>query len=411
MGIRADLAVVGAGVVGLGVALAAHRRGLRVVVIDRDASPQGASVRNFGHLCLTAQSGLARRLAITARPIWLELARDAGIPVAESGTLVAARADDEFAVLEQFAAARADEREHERAGGLASLGDGAEVRLLTADEAAERMPVPASSLVGGAFLPHDLQTDPRIAAPLLRRHLESLGVEFRLRTLVSAVAPGRVETSRGPIEADAVVVATNHDLDQLFPGVAERADVVRCALDMLRIRAELPTPLAAPLFTAWSLVRYAAWADLPATGALRERLHAEHPALAALDPNLMFTPQADGTLLAGDTHMRGASVSPFQAEAAFDAMLDATAELFGAARPTVVERWQGVYASGPDEFLVEETAPGVHLAAVTTGIGMTTGLGLGDHLVAAIADGTTTSGETSVFAPLPSASRPKGEPA
>ena len=37
-----DLAVVGAGIVGLAHALAGARRGLRVVVIDRDARANGA---------------------------------------------------------------------------------------------------------------------------------------------------------------------------------------------------------------------------------------------------------------------------------------------------------------------------------------------------------------------------------
>ena len=45
---RFDLAVVGAGIVGLATALAGARRGLRTVVVDRDPRASGASVRNFG---------------------------------------------------------------------------------------------------------------------------------------------------------------------------------------------------------------------------------------------------------------------------------------------------------------------------------------------------------------------------
>ncbi len=45
---RHNLAVVGAGILGLAHALAAVRLGKRVVVIDRDARANGASVRNFG---------------------------------------------------------------------------------------------------------------------------------------------------------------------------------------------------------------------------------------------------------------------------------------------------------------------------------------------------------------------------
>lgn len=369
-----DVAVVGSGIIGLGAALAAHRRGQRVVVIERGSEAVGASVRNFGHLCFTPQAGLAREFALASRELWLGLARDAGVWLRESGTLVAARRDDELAVLQEFAAVR---------GGV-------EVELLSAAEANERMPLAPGSAVGGAFLPRDLQANPRQAIGALAAYLEREGVEFRRRTAVGAVRPGRVETSRGPIDAGRVVVAVNHDIDLLYPEVAERVGIVRCALDMLRISTELRMPLAAPLLTGWSLVRYGAFSATPAAVALRERLHAESPALAALDLNQMYTQLPDASLIVGDTHVRGVGVAPFQAEFAFESLLEVTRELFGLEQLRVVERWQGVYASGPNDFLIEEVEPGVHLASATTGIGMTTGLGLADHVVGAFEPATTT---------------------
>ena len=50
---------------------------------------------------------------------------------------------------------------------------------------------------------------------------------------------------------------------------------------------------------------------------------------------------------------------------------------------TVRQRWLGEYASAPAPFLVTETAPGVTAVAVTSGIGMTTALGLTEELVRA----------------------------
>ena len=59
-----DLAVVGAGILGLAHALAAVRRGLKVVVLDRDMAAAGASVRNFGLVVVSGQEpGEARRRA------------------------------------------------------------------------------------------------------------------------------------------------------------------------------------------------------------------------------------------------------------------------------------------------------------------------------------------------------------
>lgn len=356
----ADLVVVGAGIVGLGAAYAGIRRGLRVIVIDRTETPVGASIRNFGHLCIGAQSGRAREFADASRDIWLRLASDAGFWLRESGTLVAARSDDELEILEH-----------------ASADD--DVRMLDADELLSRAPLRRGMVRGGALIEPDLQTNPREAIGAIVAHLLSLGVEFRFRTAVTAVAASHVETTRGAIGAGAVIVAANHDIDQLLPELAERAGVVRCALDMMRVAAPLPHALDAPLLTGWSLVRYGRFEASPATARLRERLRNERPDLAALDLNQMYTQLPDGSLIIGDSHARGIQPGPFQSEAAFDAFLNEMRGLFDTARIEVLERWQGIYASGPSEFLIEEPEPGLHVIAATTGIGMTTGLGLAEH--------------------------------
>ncbi len=100
-----DLAIVGAGICGLAHALAAVRRGKRVVVIDRDAQANGASVRNFGFVTVTGQqAGDCWRRAMRSRDIWAEVAREAGIDSPQQGLLMIARRPEALAVLEQFAA-------------------------------------------------------------------------------------------------------------------------------------------------------------------------------------------------------------------------------------------------------------------------------------------------------------------
>lgn len=365
MGRHYDLAVVGAGIVGLGHAVAALRRGLTVAVVDRAATVSGASIRNFGHIGITGQDGEARAYAELARELWLTLAPEAGFWLRESGAVVVARADDELAVLEEF---------RERRGGH-------DVRILTPAEVRERVPVADGVAIGGALLPADLQVDPREAAAAIVRWLDAHGVDFFWQTTVTGVESGLVHTTRGRVSADAVVVAVNHDVDQLFPGIAEAHGIQRCALDMLLVEAPLDHPLAAPLLTGWSLVRYAGFARTPSAPALRERLAAGQPALAALELNQLYAQRPDGTLLVGDTHTYGAEASPFQQEEAFAVLLEQTRELFGVAELRVRERWQGVYASAPDEFLVAAPAVAVRVVSVTTGIGMTTGLGLADRVV------------------------------
>ncbi|WP_396903124.1 TIGR03364 family FAD-dependent oxidoreductase [Mycolicibacterium sp.] len=356
-----DVVVVGAGIVGLAHAYHAHQRGLTVAVVDHADGVVGASVQNFGHACITAQSGVARDYARNGRRHWLDLSRKAGFWSSESGTFCVARHDDELAVMDEFAATREED----------------EVRLLSRDQILEQIPVVASGVTGGMYLPNDLQVDPRAAAPSIARWLAREGVDFHWRTAAVGFDPGTVHTSRGPLHAGTTFVTVNCDVDRLFPTLAERDGLLRCRLHMLRARLPLAFALPAPLFTGWSLLRYSEFEGLPSTAAVAERLRAEHPDYIAIDLHQMYTPQPDGSLLIGDTHYRDISAPPFQSEEGFEVLVREARKLFGVTDIEVSERWQGVYTSAPDqEFLIEQPIEGAHVVTVTTGIGMTTSMGL-----------------------------------
>src|SRR5581483_6709305 len=113
---EADIAVVGAGIVGLAYAYAAARRGHRVVLFDRSERAVGASIRNFG---LVWPVGVAltplHDRALRSRATWLELAPRAGFWHEPAGSLFLAYLPEEEAVLREFAAA---------AGGVELLAPG-----------------------------------------------------------------------------------------------------------------------------------------------------------------------------------------------------------------------------------------------------------------------------------------------
>ena len=97
---RFDLAVVGAGILGLATAWAAARQGLRVVLVDRDARANGASVRNFGFVSVSGQCRASMwERARRTREVWSEVSAAAGIPIVQTGLWVTARRPESVAVL------------------------------------------------------------------------------------------------------------------------------------------------------------------------------------------------------------------------------------------------------------------------------------------------------------------------
>lgn len=357
----ADLVVVGAGIVGLAHAYHAVRKGLRVVVLDRDARAVGASIRNFGHCCITVQSGDALRYAESGRQHWLAAASAARFWAREAGTLVVARHDDEWAVLQDLAVARGAQSVH-----------------LLDPPAVQRL-APVRQPIGGALLPGDLRVDPRAAVPALAAYLADQGVEFHWSTTVHGVNDGVVRTNRGFFEARDVVVAVNHDVDRLFPGLG--ASVKRCSLHMLQIRPHRDVTIEPAVLTGHSMLRYAGFAVSPRLADVQARIARDEPDAVAAGLNLMFTQRPDGDLVIGDTHSYDEVPDVFAAESWDALIINKIRELLDLGDFDVRYRWQGVYASATDPFLVAQPSPGVHVVSVTSGIGMTTSFGLAADIV------------------------------
>ena len=366
-----DIAIVGAGIVGLAHALAAARLGLRVVVVDRDAQANGASIRNFGFVTVTGQAqGQVWRRARRSRDVWVELEAAAKIPIVQRGLAMVARRPEARAVLEAFL--RTDMAEG------CSLVEGAAAGLRLCG-------MRPAKLEAVLFSEIDVRVESRTAIPALTAWLaERHGVVFRCGVAVRGVAPGRLDTAAGTIRAETIVVCSGDDLATLFPEVLAAAGVSRCRLQMLRL-ASPGYRLPATVMSDLSLVRYLGYAALPQAEALHARLRREQPQHLAHGVHLIAAQSEDGSLVVGDSHHYAPTPDPFAPAAVEALILDEFAAVFGA-RPPVLERWTGTYATGPGHSLVATPDEGVRLVVVTSGTGASTGFALAEEVVGGLID-------------------------
>jgi FAD dependent oxidoreductase TIGR03364 len=361
---RYDLAVVGAGILGLAHALAAARQGLRVVVVERDARAVGASIRNFGFVTVTGQqAGTVWRRARRARDIWAEVAPQAGIAVIHRGLMLAVRRPEAEAVLDEFMATE--------------MGEGCRV-LRGAD-------IPDLFAAGTRAVlesPHELRVEPRTAIPALAAWLAAAhGVRFLWGTAVRGVEPGAVDTSAGRIAATRIVVCPGTDLATLFPDAIARRGTTLCKLHMLRL-ADPGFAFPAAVMSDLGLARYLGYAEAPSLPALRARLQAEQAPHLANGIHLIAVQSADGSLVVGDSHHYGPAHDPFQPDEVDALILDEFAAVLRAPPSRITERWIGIYPSGRDPAFVETAMPGVQLAMVTSGTGMSTAFAIAEETLA-----------------------------
>lgn len=366
-----DLAVVGAGILGLAHALVAARAGLRVVVLERDLRANGASIRNFGFVTVTGQErGEIWRLARRSRDVWAEVAPAAGIRIEQRGLHVAARSKEALAVIEAFLATE--------------MGEGC--GLVSAQALRDATGLGGEECVGALYSPHELRVESREAIPLLARWLAEVhGVTFMTGAAVFEASPPLLATSRGGVAAGAVVVCPGDDFTTLYPERLADRGLRRCRLSMLRL-ADPGFRLPTALMSDFGLVRYRGYGALPEAGALEARLREAHPRAFENGVHLIVAQGADGSLIVGDSHHYGDLPEPFAPASAEAEILDEYARATGLAAPEVRERWTGTYAvPAPEDgrnFLIDEPEPGVRLAIVTSGTGASTGFAIAERVLA-----------------------------
>lgn len=366
-----DVAIVGAGIVGLAHAWMAARRGLRVVVFERSQRAIGASIRNFGMIWPIGQpAGEPLSIALRSRALWLELAEAAGLWLNPCGSIHLARHADELAVLEEFCSASA-ESEHS-------------VQMMTRDDVLRRAPAArADGLLGGMWSDTELCVNSRDVISRLPDWLSrSFGVEFRFQSLVTSVESGRVTTSHGQsVACERSVICSGSDVQTLFPVVLDESGLRLCKLQMLKTA---PQPggwrIGPHLAGGLTLRHYSSFASCPSHAVFRQRIANEKPELDRFGIHVMASQNNSGEVILGDSHEYDDEMTPFDSSEIESLMLRELRELIVLQNWQIAERWHGVYAKHPDRLIFEsEPEPGVHIAVGPGGAGMTLSFGLADR--------------------------------
>jgi glycine oxidase len=265
------VAVIGGGVIGLGIAWRLAQRGAAVTVFDKGVVGRGASHAAAGMLaaCAEAEPGEEALVALgrQSQALWpafaaeLEQASGTAVELRQEGTLlIALTADDQARLTHDL---------------RFQQGLGLPLSWITAAETRRREPHLATRLAGAVFSPEDHQVDNRKLAAALRVAAERAGVLMRENTEVArlALSGGRVTgvvlADGTQVQADTVVLAAgawSRQIEGLPPELRPPVRPIKGQLIALQMDPAAP------------LVRHVVWA-----------------------PNVYMVPRNDGRLLLGAT--------------------------------------------------------------------------------------------------------------
>jgi len=367
-----DVAIVGAGILGLAHAYQAARRGLKVLVCERHAYAQGASIRNFGMIWPIGQPlGDTVETAHRSREAWLTVLAESGIWHERTGSLHVAYHDDEAAVLREFAADPAQAfRESE---------------LWDADRVRYRFPrINPAGLQAGLWSPLEVCVDPRRAVGELPCWLtERYGVAFAWETAAWGFDAGQLRTSRGSFAAPRLIVCSGDELQMLYPEAFAKMGMKRCKLQMMRTVGYGPemrvgTMLAAGL----TLKHYKSFANCPSLAKVAARYARELPEYERLGIHVLVSQNGNGELVLGDSHEYDAAIDIFDKPHIDELVLDYLRRFLVVPELKIAARWAGYYMKHPTRsYIIDRPEPNVTLVTATGGTGMTLSFGLAEKAI------------------------------
>lgn len=210
--------IIGAGIIGIAIARELAKRGRGPVTILEKESGLGrhASGRNSGviHSGINQKPGsLKAKMCVEGSRLLREYCRKRNVPMRECGTLVVARTEEEWPVIE-------------RVLEMGKECDVPDLRILNQKELQEREPLARG--VGALLSPTGATVDSRALLEAVAEEARTLGVTFKLCHRVNRVSACRtpadghsIETNEGTLQADYLINAAGLEADRIahFLGV------------------------------------------------------------------------------------------------------------------------------------------------------------------------------------------------
>jgi D-hydroxyproline dehydrogenase subunit beta len=343
-----DGAIVGAGIVGAACADEFARRGMHVVVVDRDFVGSGATAAGMGHIVVMDDSEAQFALTRYSQQLWQELRRELpdDVEYEQCGTVWVAADEEELMQVRR-------KRDYYGNWGVPTeVLDSGRLKLLE--------PNLCEAMAGGLLVPEDVVLYPPCAAGFLMKRAQERGAELRIGASVVQIGQERILLNDGrEIRAEIIVNAAGAFAPELTPGI-----------EIVKRKGQLVITDRYPGFLRHQLVEL---------GYLKSAHSVSSDSVA-----FNVQPRRTGQILIGSSRQYGAENKDVDSSILGRMLRRAQQFMPGLGAMSAVRTWTGFRAATPDKLPLIGPWPGdksVFLATGHEGLGITTSLGTARILV------------------------------
>lgn len=347
-----DVVIVGCGIVGAACAMEFSRRGMRVVVVDREGVGGGATAAGMGHIVVMDDSDAQFALTRYSQQLWQELRPDLpdDVEYEECGTI--------------WVAADEEEMNEVRRKNDYYQNRGVPTEILNSVRLMELEPNLREGLIGGLLVREDAVLYPPCAARFLVEFAQEHGAKLKIGATVTQIGQGYLRLGDGlEISAGIVVNATGAAAAELAPSV-----------DIKKRKGHLVITDRYPGFLRHQLVEL---------GYLKSAHSISSDSVA-----FNVQPRRTGQILIGSSRQYGAESDEVENDILTPMLRRAQEYMPSLGALSAIRAWTGFRAATPDKLPLIGPAPGDktrYLATGHEGLGITTSLGtakiLADHIM------------------------------
>lgn len=377
-----DLIIIGGGVLGTFHAYHALQMGLRVRLFERDQSPQGASVRNFGQVVPSGMDAKWQRYGRTSLRIYKSIQQQVDVSARNLGSVYLASDEEEMQLLEE----------------MAHINKEAEYpsMLLTAAQCLKRYAgLRADYVKGGLFFPEEITVDAR---EMVRRVLGFLckkkGLAYHPRTLIREIQPNGQQVHcqdhvGNTYAASQLILCTGHEFKVLFPDLFAQSDLEVSQLQMMETLAQPNVRFPGNILTGLSIRRYESFRACPSYTSIKAREN-EQAFWKKWGVHILLKQGINGSVIIGDSHTY-ADAARIE-ELGFDIrpeintyMLEEAKKIFKLEDWRLKRVWLGQYSQCKTRDIFQQSVGNrVHIVTGIGGKGMTASPGFSQAHIASL---------------------------
>ncbi len=371
-----DLIIIGAGALGTFHAYHAAKAGQRVLLLEKDRYPIGATVRNFGQV---VPSGLAGRWFDYGRrsmEIYRTIQQETDLTVRANGTVYIASDADEWTLANEL---------HDRYQRI-----GYRSELLSKAQCLGKYPaLQPDYVVGGLFFADELSVEPeQMIHRLIAFVQKKYGVEYRPGSVVvdaQSNYSGAIITlsNRERFQAGRVLICSGHEVRLLFPEVLADAGLVVSKLQMLLAEPVSGLNLPGNILTGLTIRRYEAFQECPSYVSLKTPDHLAE--LKKWGIHILFKQATDGSIIIGDSHEYAEATQAedlgYHTQDFINDLMLAEARRIVTFPLTIRKTWAGFYSQTKAEIFEYNVDENIRIVTGIGGKGMSSGAGYAEESI------------------------------